>query len=606
MRRRYSVPEAVFRFALFNFFVSLLLGIPYLLRIKTVWFFSVIAYISNFAVFHILLFLAILFLSIFFGEKIKFAASLFYVLFHFVIFVDIFIYKFYRFHLNSMALNLLTTKGGWQTLCISPGFAVSVLTVSILLYLLEIFVFGFLSGFRKSPHPAKKILSVLAAGVLIIFADKCTFAVGDILNNTRILSAPFVFPFYKPMTMKKFLMKFGVRPKKKKVADVNLSKNAKNGILDYPKEKLVFRKKRNLPNIVFILVDSMRGDMFDAEIAPRIYGFSKISQVFRNHFSGGNCTRFGVFSLFYGIYGYYWFNFLAARRSPVFIDELKKLGYDLRILAASELTFPELRSTCFVNVKDENIIDRFKAPNKIARDKYIADNLINWIKERKSKRPFFAFVFFDCPHGSYDYPKRFEKFKPARRVNYLEINRKTICPLFNKYKNSIGYDDYLVGEIISALRRKKILSNTIVLISGDHGEEFYEHGFYGHNGGFSDEQTRVTFVFYVPGRRHREYGKLTSHLDVVPTIFEILGCKNPPSDYSQGFSLFSSPAARDVVIATWDKLAVRTAAGGVTVVPFSSKFGKIVRYDSGYNMISASPDNERILKLSRELRYFLK
>ncbi len=602
MRKKSFLPETILRFALFNFFISLFLGIPYLLRIKSAWLFSLIAYISNFSVFHVLFFLTILFFSIFLRRKVKYFAAFIYVAFHLVIFIDIFIYKFYRFHLNSMALNLLTTPGGWQTLCIKTNFVVVGVIVLSLIYLFEIFVFNIFAKFRNSSHPAKKIVSVLLIGFLIIATDKFTFAIGDIINDTRILSAPFVLPFYKPMTMKRFLMKFGIKPKKKEITGVNFSKNSH---LDYPKKRLVFEKKRKLPNIVFILIDSLRYDMFKPKILPNIYRFSKMASVFKNHYSGGNCTRFGVFSIFYGIYGYYWFNFLAARRSPVFIDELKKLGYDLRILSASELTFPELRSTCFVNVEDRNIIDRFKAPNKIARDKYIDDNLINWIKKRESKKPFFAFIFFDCLHGSYDYPKKFEKFKPAYRVNYLEVNRKTIKPLFNMYKNSAGYEDYLAGKIIKELKRKKILSNTIVMITGDHGEEFYEHGLYGHNGDFSDQETRVTFVFYVPGRRHREYETLTSHLDIVPTIFEMLGCKNSPSDYSQGFSLFSTPPERDVVIATWDKLAIRNA-DGVTVVPFSSKFGRIIRYNGDYNRLSGGIDNARILKLSGELRYFLK
>lgn len=287
------------------------------------------------------------------------------------------------------------------------------------------------------------------------------------------------------------------------------------------------------------------------------------------------------------------------------MDSLAELGYDFRILASAKLTSPEFRQTCFVNVEEKDIVDEFDTSSKITRDTALADGLIKWLDERESVNPFFAFVFFDSPHGSYSYPKDFEKFKPVGKpVNYLKLNSKNIRPVFNRYKNSIGFNDYLAGRIIDHLEKKGLLSNTIVLISGDHGEEFYEHGFYGHNGAFTDEQAKVPLIFYAPGIVPAEFEKMTSHQDVVPTVLEILGCLNKSSDYSLGHNLFSDFKRKDVVCSSWDKLAV--IGNDITVLPFMSRFQKARKFDKNYNVLDSKIDSERILLLSRELKEFVK
>ena len=115
--------------------------------------------------------------------------------------------------------------------------------------------------------------------------------------------------------------------------------------------------------------------------------------------------------------------------------------------------------------------------------------------------------------------------------------------------------DSQFGRVFDYLKQHQLLENTIVILVGDHGEEFMEHGFWGHNSTFVDEQIRTPLVIYVPNKAAAVVDKMTSHADIVPTLMPMLGVANPQSDYSIGINLFSNQSRDHVYIADWNKLA---------------------------------------------------
>ena len=56
---------------------------------------------------------------------------------------------------------------------------------------------------------------------------------------------------------------------------------------------------------------------------------------------------------------------------------------------------------------------------------------------------------------------------------------------------AVHHLDGQFARVIDHLRQRNLLDSTIVILVGDHGEEFMEHGFWGHNSTFSDPQTRT-------------------------------------------------------------------------------------------------------------------
>ena len=80
----------------------------------------------------------------------------------------------------------------------------------------------------------------------------------------------------------------------------------------------------------------------------------------------------------------------------------------------------------------------------------------------------------------------------------------------------------------------------IIIITSDHGQEFYEHGLYGHNSAFNYEQVKVPFISPSTGRvKHKTVTQLTSHIRRCAHSYDLrIGVENDASDYSNGNSLF--------------------------------------------------------------------
>ena len=105
------------------------------------------------------------------------------------------------------------------------------------------------------------------------------------------------------------------------------------------------------------MAESLRPDVVEPEIMPALHRFSRDAWRFAQHYSGGNGTRMGMFSMFYGVHGPYWFQFLAERRSPVLVDVLQQQDYQLGVFTSARFSYPEFDRTIFARVPDEAMRD---------------------------------------------------------------------------------------------------------------------------------------------------------------------------------------------------------------------------------------------------------
>lgn len=553
-------------FLLINFFLTLILAAPYLQLAPEAssiqeWLFVRIAFVSNFAMIYIVLVIFLLLLTTVlpFVSFMIIGSTILLWVFNILVFVDVNIFKLFRFHLNSMVWNVLVTEGAGDSVKLGAGTWTTFSLIVILILALEIGAHYGLGRLIEKVYFKKSILKRYAVAILICLTinlvDKGVYAYGDLYNMTYITRYAKLFPLYQPLTIKRFARdKLGIKINR----EVEFNRDEKQGILNYPLSELKFNEATKKMNFVIIAIDSWRYDMLSSEVTPEIYAFSKNSWVFKNHYSGGNATRFGIFPLFYGLYGNYWPYFLSERAGPVLIHSLKEQGYAMKILSSTSLTFPEFRKTAFVEIP-ECIEDNIEGEGARERDPIQAVRFKKWIDSLSPEAPFFTFLFLDAPHGTYSYPEEFTKFEPAlTEVNFINLDKKKdLQPIKNRYKNSIYFDDSITGEILKILEEKGLLESTVVVITGDHGEEFYERGFYGHNGAFSPEQVKVPFVLHLPGTNGGTVEALTSHYDVPATILDLLGCVTPPQQYSLGYPLNSSVERPGYVVSSsWDECAV--------------------------------------------------
>jgi membrane-anchored protein YejM (alkaline phosphatase superfamily) len=179
----------------------------------------------------------------------------------------------------------------------------------------------------------------------------------------------------------------------------------------------------------------------------------------------------------------------------------------------------------------------------------------------QNHEPFFAFMFYDASHQPYWYPPEHAVFDVGgvtEDINYLKLPHDAAGMAFikNRYKNSLHYVDAELGRVLTALQDRGLATNTLVFVMGDHGEEFRECGLFGHDSSFSPWQTKTLMVARIPGEPPRKISRLTSHLDVPPTILTYMGVENPLSDYTQGLPLTSTQDPPFVYVASWDTAAI--------------------------------------------------
>ena len=143
-------------------------------------------------------------------------------------------------------------------------------------------------------------------------------------------------------------------------------------------------------------------------------------------------------------------------------------------------------------------------------------------------------------------------------------------PVFNKFKNSIHFYDSLVGDIVKDIKKRGEMENTIIVVTGDHGEPFFEKGYHGHNQAYSEEEIKVSMVVHVPGKKHKVYSNFTSHFDIPTTILKLLNVKNPARDYSNGANMLIENDRTFVSAFSWDSAAI--VKDDITiVVPLSAQ-----------------------------------
>jgi membrane-anchored protein YejM (alkaline phosphatase superfamily) len=592
--------RALFYFVGFNFIVSTCLGYLYIVFMPGISgplsrVFVHLALISNTALIYLLLGLVLYALSLAVRRTswLMAVTAVFFTVVHMLNVLDIIVFRIFRYHINSMVVTLVFTEGARDSLHIGAGTVLTYMGATAAVAGLEIFLAraAMRKGSAPVPSARRNMVLVLACAALFVMVDKTAYAVADLMNVREVTRYNRLFPLYQRLTVKHAAQRYlGLK------SDPDYKLSVRGNTLRYPARTLSRSPSApaRLPNIVWIVLDAWRSDMLNREVTPNILEFSRNALVFANHYSGGNATRFGIFTLFYGVYGTYWHPFLAEGRPPVLLDELMRLGYDFRIISSSSLANPEFRRTIFARL-GPSITDDLPGSRADVRDPELAKTFMDWLAKRDKAAPFFSFLFFDAPHGPYVYPDEFEKFKPSNKSpNYVTAGRKDAHTLLNSYKNAIFFDDHLTGLVLQALKDHDLLEDTIVLITGDHGEEFYETGCWGHTSSFSRYQAKVSMVLYIPGRGHEVLTCLTSHHDVVPTFMKILGYTTPPEAYSHGRDLLDPGGSRYVVVSGWDAAALIDERYTIVMPTQSYRVGTEVRLTGDYSLVG---DERAVLRL---------
>ncbi|MEX0717827.1 MAG: sulfatase [Planctomycetaceae bacterium] len=176
------------------------------------------------------------------------------------------------------------------------------------------------------------------------------------------------------------------------------------------------------------------------------------------------------------------------------------------------------------------------------------------LMEQPRDRPFFIAVGLKEPHSGWRVPAKYYEAYPPEKVVLREEpaeHRKDIPAVARAWDQTrpehdewtdeqkrkriadfqarYAYTDAQLGVLLDALDRMKLWENTVVLLVGDHGMHFGEHGFWGKRSLF-EESCRIPLIVAAPGvRGGRVSPRLVEHIDVYPTLADACGLPVPDS-----------------------------------------------------------------------------
>lgn len=148
---------------------------------------------------------------------------------------------------------------------------------------------------------------------------------------------------------------------------------------------------------------------------------------------------------------------------------------------------------------------------------------LDWLAGRSAAEPQFVWVHLFDPHDPYDPPPRFAQAFPPTGSDEQSLARA-------RYDAEIAYTDAMLGRLVKGFDAWAGNARTVVIVTADHGEGLWDHGWRSHNRFLYDEETRVPLVW-------RERGRVAAGLlvpepvqlaDVAPTLLADLGVRPRP------------------------------------------------------------------------------
>jgi arylsulfatase len=149
---------------------------------------------------------------------------------------------------------------------------------------------------------------------------------------------------------------------------------------------------------------------------------------------------------------------------------------------------------------------------------FITDLAEELIKKSR-KENFFLFLHYWDTHTPYNCPRNFLEKKKGH-VTSQEA-------LLAKYNGAVRYVDQQIGRLFDVLKEERLLEDTLIIITSDHGESLWEHDIFFDHHGLYDVTTHVPLILYYPKAfsEPKRVKSLVQHADLAPTLYELLNIK---------------------------------------------------------------------------------
>jgi arylsulfatase A-like enzyme len=328
----------------------------------------------------------------------------------------------------------------------------------------------------------------------------------------------------------------------------------------------------NKPNVIIILLDAARKDHlglygYTRNTTPNLDLLAPDSVVFTNAVTECPWTNPAIASLFTS---------LPPSAHGVTSYHMGKVGVETDCLNREIKTLAEIlkeagyRTGAFVAnhwIGEKTLFDQGfdvfdpLGPEFKPRAARLNKKALAWIEKNRGG-PFFAYLHYFDIHGPYQPPEPYDTIfhtvPPAKFTTeqlhamdahgggYISDGREkdggNLSYYIDKYDGEIRYVDSRIGGILSRLKELSLYDDSLIIVLSDHGEVFFEHGYYGHGYSIYSEEINIALIIKFPAKLgfQGRSGAAVSLADISTTIFEILGLRFPYPTVGQ--SLLGEPA----------------------------------------------------------------
>jgi len=324
------------------------------------------------------------------------------------------------------------------------------------------------------------------------------------------------------------------------------------------------------PNIVLIIMDTVRQDHcscygYGRRTTPVLEELVKSSIVYHKAYSPAGWTSPAHASLFTGLYpiahGISQENWVLHDESVTIAEILSTRGYEtIGIVENPVLAVPNNFDQGF-----QNYYETWKVKEENPNINKAFLTFQKFLSSRNQEKSFFTFINFIEPHTPYNSSGQFyATFLSDRSIKLehnmwvehflgkLKFSEKEIRHLFELYDAEILYTDYLVGQIIEALKEHDLWKETVFIVTSDHGENISDHDMMDHVFSIHESIIKIPLIIhypklFFPGTKDNDPALL---LDIFPTILHLCGIDK---DYftSHGVDLLENNRAERKIYAEY-------------------------------------------------------
>ena len=279
-------------------------------------------------------------------------------------------------------------------------------------------------------------------------------------------------------------------------------------------------------NILLITLDTVRADRlpvygYKLGQTPNIDRLAKNSSVFEEAYSHVPLTlpshvsiMTGRLPIAHGVRDNA--GFVLNEKEITLAETLKENGYSTGAFVSASV----LESRWKINQGFDFYDDHFKtaiAADSLAGEverkaEETVDISEQWLDDHKGEK-FFMWVHLYDPHDPYDPPEPYKSVYGER-----------------PYDGEIAYVDAEVGKLLQKLQMLRLFDRTIIVLTSDHGEGLGEHNEPTHGVFLYNTTQHVPLMIYIPGKKGKRITGTIGHIDLAPTILELVGLNHIPSD----------------------------------------------------------------------------